>query len=195
MVEQTKRSVSIGSNLLTITSLLLCFVGPLFFAWWFIESGRAKLINQTNHGTLIDPPVDIRNEKPLNRLMETNLRPGEWAAVYYTEGGCSSSCQSTLKTLSTVRSLLGRDGPRLYVWSLISDVKGGPREFQLVDANVVEKLLILYRERVSPEHFENKTEGIVVMDWRAQLILFYSDFEPAGIKADLSRLLRASRLR
>jgi len=187
--------LSIDSKLLTIASLLLCFVGPLFFAWWFIDSGRAKLIDQTNHGTLIDPPVDISKEKPLNRLKEMNLRPGEWAVVYYTVGGCSSSCLSTLEMLSTVRSLLGRDGPRLYVWSLVGDGREGPGEFQLADSNVVEKVLDLYRERASPEPFSDETDGILVMDWRSQLVLFYSDFEPAGIKEDLSRLLRASRLR
>ena len=43
--------------------------------------------------------------------------------------------------------------------------------------------------------FGSKVEGIVIIDWRSQLMMFYSDFEPAGIKKDLSRLLKASRLR
>ena len=195
MPEERKPATSIASNFLTITCLLFCFAGPLLFAWWFVESGQAKFIAQANYGILIEPPVDIRKENPLNRLKDLDLGPGEWAVIYYTEKGCASSCVITLKMLSTVRALLGRDGPRLHVWSLASNARGKPWEFQLVDEEVVKKLIALYRARVSPTHPITKTEGIVVMDWRFQLVLFYSDFEPAGIKGDLSRLLRASRLR
>lgn len=179
----------------SLVCLILIFVGPIIGAQWFLGSDHAKEILRNNHGLLIEPPIDFRDYDSLSVLSSISLRPGEWAVVYFNVNACNETCNETLSNLEVVRSLLGRDGPRLHVWSLLGANPIFRKGNNLVDPNFSSNLALLLRDRLTTKAAPYTEEGLVLMDWRSQVMMFYSDFEDAGLKHDLSKLLRASRIR
>ena len=189
------RDKSMPQRIFSLVCLLAIFVGPIIGAWWFLGSEYAKEILRNNHGLLIEPPINFRENNSLSTLRSISLRPGEWAVVYFSESGCNETCNETLNKLELVRSLLGRDGPRLHVWSILgagpTPVKGN----NLVDPKFPNDLQLILRDRLKTKVTSYIEEGLILLDWRSQVMMFYIDFEDAGLKHDLSRLLRASRIR
>ena len=115
--------------------------------------------------------------------------------VYFNESGCNKTCNETLDKLEVVRSLLGRDGPRLHVWSILGVGPTLGKGNSLVDPNFSNDLELILRDRLETKVTSHVGEGLILMDWRSQVMMFYIDFEDAGLKHDLSKLLRASRIR
>ena len=186
---------SVLQRIFSLVCLIAIFVGPIIGAWWFLGSEHAKEILRNNHGLLIEPPIDFREDNSLSALQSISLRPGEWAVVYFNESRCSETCNETLNKLKVVRSLLGRDGPRLHLWSILGAGPIPDRGYSLVDPNFSKDLKLLLRNRLKTKATSFVEEGIILMDWRSQVMMFYIDFEDAGLKHDLSKLLRASRIR
>ena len=194
MVNQ-ERDKSMPQRIFSLVCLIAIFVGPIIGAWWFLGSEYAKEILLNNHGLLIEPPINSREENFLPALRSISLRPSEWAVVYFNESGCNKTCNETLNKLEVVRSLLGRDGPRLSVWSILGTGPTLGRGNSLVDPNFSNDLELILRDRLETKVTSYAGEGLILMDWRSQVMMFYIDFEDAGLKHDLSKLLRASRIR
>jgi len=179
----------------SLVCLIAIFVGPIIGAWWFLGSEYAKEILRNNHGLLIEPPINSREENSLPALGSISLRPSEWAVVYFNESGCNKTCNETLNKLEVVRSLLGRDGPRLHVWSILGVGPTLGKGNSLVDPNFSNDLELILRDRLETKAPSYAGEGLILMDWRSQVMMLYIDFEDGGLKHDLSKLLRASRIR
>ena len=179
----------------SLVCLIAIFVGPIIGAWWFLGSEYAKEILRNNHGLLIEPPINFRENNSLSTLRSISLRPGEWAVVYFSESDCNETCNETLNKLEVVRSLLGRDGPRLHVWSILGAGSTSGKGNNLVDPKFSNDLQLILRDRLKIKVTSYIEGGLILMDWRSQVMMLYVDFEDAGLKHDLSRLLRASRIR
>ena len=179
----------------SLVCLIAIFVGPIIGAWWFLGSEYAKEILRNNHGLLIEPPINFRENNSLSTLRSISLRPGEWAVVYFSESDCNETCNETLNKLEVVRSLLGRDGPRLHVWSILGAGSTSGKGNNLVDPKFSNDLQLILRDRLKIKVTSYIEGGLILMDWRSQVMMFYIDFEDAGLKHDLSKLLRASRIR
>ena len=186
---------SMSRRIFSLVCLIAIFVGPIIGAWWFLGSEYAKEILRNNHGLLIEPPINSREENSLPALRSISLQPSEWAVVYFNESGCDKACNQTLNKLEVVRSLLGRDGPRLRVWSILGAGPTLGRGNSLVDPDFSNDLELILRDRLETKVTSHVGEGLILMDWRSQVMMFYIDFEDAGLKHDLSKLLRASRIR
>ena len=132
----------------SLVCLIAIFVGPIIGAWWFLGSEYAKEILRNNHGLLIEPPINSREENSLPALGSISLRPSEWAVVYFNESGCNKTCNETLDKLEVVRSLLGRDGPRLHVWSILGVGPTLGKGNSLVDPNFSNDLELILRDRL-----------------------------------------------
>ena len=186
---------SMPRRIFSLVCLIAIFVGPIIGAWWFLGSEYAKEILRNNHGLLIEPPINFRENHSLLTLRSIPLRPGDWAVVYFNESRCNETCNETLNKLEVVRSLLGRDGPRLHVWSILGAGPTPGKGNNLVDPKFSNDLQLILRDRLKTKVTSDISEGLILMDWRSQVMMFYIDFEDAGLKHDLSRLLRASRIR
>ena len=187
--------ISMTKRIFSLVCLIVIFVGPIIGAWLLLGSEYAREILRNNHGLLIEPPINFREDNSLLTLRSISLRPGEWAVVYFNEGGCSETCYETLNKLKVVRSLLGRDGPRLRVWSILGAGPTLGKGNSLVDPNFSNDLERILRDRLKSKATSYVEEGLLLVDWRSQVMMFYIDFEDAGLKQDLSKLLRASRIR
>lgn len=176
---------------LTLVLVVAAFVAPIVGAWWLamIDPPRERA-GLLNHGTLLVPPIDVRGDAAYAVLDRLALGPGEWAMILYGAGPCAEECQRRLTMLTTIRSLLGHDGTRLEVAALLDAGELQlPLVTTLVDATARRKLAA----RVAADG--GGTEGIVFFDWRGQIMLHFTPTAPPGdIKADIKRLLRATKL-
>ena len=194
MVNQ-RSDKSMPRRIFSLVCLIAIFVGPIIGAWWFLGSEYAKEILRNNHGLLIEPPINSQRTILYQHLGLFPLRPGEWAVVYFNESGCDETCNDTLNKLEVVRSLLGRDGPRLHVWSILGAGPTLGKGNNLVDPEFSNDLQQILRDRLKTKVTSYIEEGLILLDWRSQVMMLYVDFEDAGLKHDLSRLLRGSRIR
>lgn len=179
----------------TLIAVIVAFVAPILLAWWLARGGGFRADDQLlNHGTLIRPPVDIAAAPALGILETIPLAPGEWAIVALNAGTCAAACEATLGTLLTLKSLLGNAATRVRV-ALLADQPAPPREGLVLLVEPGARAALAQRLRSVPGA-TGDGNAIVFLDWRGQIMMFYPDAAaPAGIKRDLHRLLRASKIK
>lgn len=184
-------------NRLTLILIAAVFVLPivvagLFARGYFDVSQRHRL----NHGSLITPPLRLEEfpPSPATRVLR-EMAPADWAILFVGDAGCEQQCQSLLKELATIRTLVGKEGTRVSVFGLLAaespDLPAAlPR--RLVDKATVDAIAA----RLQQGEPATRLPQIVFLDWRGMIMMrFASDAPPADIKDDLQRLLRASAIR
>ncbi len=177
----------------TILALVAVFAVPMIAAWWLAvvrppSTGQGLL----NHGTLIQPPVDVGAHPELQALDEIKLEPSEWAIVYVGPGPCAATCEAALNKLATIRTVLGQGATRVRIAALIDDTTDSAlRVVMIADRTARTFLSATLAERGAGM----QDRGIVFLDWRRQMmIVFDVDVPPGDIKKDIKRLLRASKI-
>ena len=184
-------------NRLTLILIAAVFVLPivvagLFAGGHFDVSQRHRL----NHGSFITPPLRLEEfpPSPATRVLR-EMAPADWAILFVGNAGCEQQCQSLLKELATIRTLVGKEGTRVSVFGLLAaespDLPAAlPRI--LVDKATVDAIAA----RLQQDEPATRLPQIVFLDWRGMMMMrFAPDAPPADIKDDLQRLLRASAIR
>lgn len=179
----------------TLVAVIAAFVVPILLAWWLALGGGLDADDQLiNHGTFIRPPVDVAADPALAVLETIPLAPGEWAIVALNADACTAACEATLGTLLTLKSLLGNAATRVRV-ALLADLPAPPREGLVLLVEPGARTALAERLRTVPGA-SGDGNAVVFLDWRGQIMMFYPDAAaPAGIKSDLHRLLRASKIK
>ena len=177
-----------------IILLVIIFVGPILLSWWFVNSDIDwSARGLSNHGELIRPPIDLLGQAATEPVFEfAALAPSHWAIFSLEKETCEDACQERINKLALIHSVMGSSQDRLRVFALAPDGKAGDDATLLVDSQATEALLGLVAASDSgitlPQYF--------VVDWRKQLMMrFPADAPPGDIKKDLSKLLRASKIR
>lgn len=172
--------------------LVLC-AAPVVAAWlaYFVWPPTSR----TNYGELIaprplpDPALERVGGGPF-RL--SDLR-GKWLLVQLDGGACGDACRKKLLYMRQLRLTQGKDMERVERLWLVTDEApvdpGVGREF--AGTHVV-------RAGALPREFpatRDVGEHLYLVDPLGNLMLRWSsDPDPNGMKRDLSRLLRASRI-
>ena len=184
-------------NRLTLILIAAVFVLPivvagLFAGGYFDVSQRHRL----NHGTFIAPPLRLEDlpASPATKVLR-EMAPADWAILFISDAGCDTQCQSLLKELATIRTLVGKEGTRVSVFGLLGEETPNlPSELPriLVDKARVEGI----GGRLQQSEPATRLPQVVFLDWRGMIMMrFAPDAPPADIKDDLQRLLRASAIR
>lgn len=181
--------------------LVLVFAMPVISAFLWRPTGTI------NQGELIKPPRAITNHS----LFKTTGEPfsfselqGDWSLVYIGGQQCSELCDNELYRMNRVRLTQGKAAYRvrsLYIMprSVTVDeisqrlkahvgvsvlqaesatMKSLTKEFSVDDAQAVEQQHRIY-----------------IVDPQGNLMMHYhADFDPAGIRRDLKRLLKVSQV-
>ncbi|MFL2583743.1 MAG: hypothetical protein ACJ0Q9_05100 [Gammaproteobacteria bacterium] len=174
--------------------VIACFTLPLVVAWMLVQSpqsvGLGPLLNK---GFLLQPPLDIKSESELKPLQTIVLEPSEWGAILFTNGLCEPKCLKTLSNLTVIRELLGHSGSRFKLIGLFESDEDIPGFLHIRNTNLAQQLAKLVKERGVVEPV---SDGVVFLDWRGQIVSYFViDADPANIKKDLKRLLRASKIK
>ena len=174
--------------------VIACFILPLVVAWMLVQSpqsvGLGPLLNK---GFLLQPPLDIKSEIELKPLQTITLEPSEWGAILFTNGLCEAKCVKAASNLAVIRDVLGHSGSRFKLIGLFESEKDISGFMHIRNTNLAQQLAKLVKERGVVEPV---SDGVVFLDWRGQIVnYFVIDADPASIKKDLQRLLRASKIK
>ena len=178
---------------IAISLLVLIFVGPIVVSWFFVNSDidwTARGLS--NHGELIRPPINLRDVEGLAPLFDfAALAPSHWALMSLERASCDESCLNRIEKMKVLHSVMGSSKDRLRVFAVAPSSKLS-NEHLLSNTKTFNALRAEIGKHVKdvnyPQYF--------VFDWRKQLMmLFPADSPSTDIKKDLSKLLRASKIR
>lgn len=188
-------SVTKKSSKLSLWLILALSVAPFagaYIAYYFWQPS-----GQINYGELIEaaplspPPLALADGRPFSLA---DLR-GKWLLVTLDRGACDAYCQEKLYYLRQLRLAQGKEMERIErVWLILDD--------KAPDPEVVRAYAGTWFVRAQGAGFEQRfpapaavQDHIYVIDPLGNLILRYPrEPDPQGIKKDLQRLLRASRI-
>lgn len=156
---------------------------------------------RTNHGTLILParPLPPRDALRLTRLDGQVVPPdalrGQWLLVSVAPGRCDAACERQLYLQRQLREILGKDKERLdRVW-LITD-QASPASALLPGLAQSWVLRVDPAELarwLQPEAGQALSAHLYLVDPRGDWMMRFSPHaDPAGIKKDLLRLMKAN---
>lgn len=157
---------------------------------------------RTNYGHLILPTRSVPEELALRSLEGTAVRAaslkGQWLLVTVGPASCDAACEGRLFMQRQLREMLGRDRDRLdKVW-LITDGQT-PNAALLAAARAAPALTILQADPqalarwLSPAPGQALQDHLYLVDPMGEWMMrMPANAEPARVKRDLERLLRAS---
>jgi hypothetical protein len=157
---------------------------------------------RSNYGELIEPQRAIPAALPLTdlhgRAVESNALRGQWLLVVVAGGACDAACEKQLWLQRQLREALGREAQRLdKVW-LVDDAQPvRPETLKAVSTGVPATVLRVPREALAqwlvPAQGRRLEQHFYFVDPMGNWMLRApGDPEPARLKRDIERLLRAS---
>lgn len=183
---------------LKLVGVLLVCAAPVLASYFFYyvmpPSGRS------NFGTLIEPQRPV----PEMGVSEVSGRPhplsehlGQWVLLHVDSGRCERACVDKLYALRQQRTMTGKERDRIdRIWLVTDDVAPGEDLMRDYEGTVVlrvapERLVAL----LPVEPGRRIQDYLWVVDPLGNLMMrFPADGDPAKIRKDISRLLRASRV-
>lgn len=176
--------------------LLICAAPVIasYFTYYVIRpEGR------TNHGVLVDTQREIPQTLPLTDLDGQRVDPaslkGQWLLVVVAGGACDADCEKQLYLQRQLRESLGKEKDRVdRVW-LIDDAQPVRPELlpALAGASVLRTSRPALAQWLQPGEGQTLEAPFYLVDPMGRWMMrFPVPAEPARIKRDLEKLLRAS---
>jgi hypothetical protein len=156
---------------------------------------------RTNYGTLIEPsrPLPaLRLADPDGRAVEAKSLHGQWLLVVVGPAACDAGCEARLYAQRQLREMLGRERDRLdKVWLVTDEAPLRPELRAALAAAPAATVLRADRAAVAawlaPEPGRVLEEHLYVVDPLGEWMMrMPAAGQPAKIKGDLDKLLRAS---
>ncbi|MGB5331149.1 MAG: hypothetical protein WBM80_00095 [Woeseiaceae bacterium] len=175
--------------------IALVFLGPLLLAAWLYFGGSAfQPEGRTNHGTLLQPLVNIRDALPESPIHGHDQN--RWLLVYTNDAVCDAGCEFSLYTLRQSRLMLGKEMDRLVRVFLHGE--SAPDTVYLADEHAG---LIALSDSSFSALLSNKKPaemaagGYYLVDPLGNLVMYFPpDIEPRDLVEDIKRLLKFSRI-
>ena len=169
------------------------FFGPLLIAAWLYYGGDAlQPESRANHGTLLEPIVNLNDSVPGSSILEGRL----WLLLYADDNACGETCLESLYTLRQSRLMLGREMDRVQRVFLHGDE--APDNLLIADEH---KGLITLQDDALRTVLENKKPeeiadgGYFLIDPHGNLVMYFDPgINPADMVDDIKRLLKLSRI-
>ena len=184
---------------LMLIFLVSIFVLPIIIAKILIDTGMARDLATEQYGIIIEPAVDLNASESLKPLTKNGLAPSEWISIYFEPDGCQKECQREISALQDVKKVLGKDSDRLKIGLFTSKFDSTLELEQLVTLvggrGELEELKKILSENIELSKDHDTSRGVVVIDWRGYMMLYYPVVDQYGFKKDISKLLRGSRIR
>lgn len=158
--------------------------------------------SRNNYADLIVPTSEIPANLPLKTLAGEDVKSGslrgQWLFVVVADAACDALCEKHLYLQRQLRETLGRDKDRMdKVW-LIPDA-GLPRKEVMDAISAVDKPMVLRVPRdelsrwLAPADGHRLEEHLYLVDPMGQWMMRAPvNADPAKLKRDIERLLRAS---
>ena len=185
---------------LKMLAVLLVCAAPVITSYlmYFVFKPESR----SNYGTLITPsrslPAELRLQQLDGKAVPAPTLRGQWLLVAVGPAACAGACEKRLYAQRQLREMLGRERERLdKVW-LITDADPLPTPLTEV-LRAGPALTALRTDRAALERWISPAPGQQIEDhlylvdpmgeW---MMRFPANMEPARVKRDLDRVLRAS---
>lgn len=157
---------------------------------------------RSNYSELISPPRALPERLPLldlqGRAVPAASLKGQWLLVVVAGGACDAGCEKSLYLQRQLREALGRDKDRLdKVWFVTDAAPLRPEVLKAIDTGTPASVLRVPRaalaEWLAPAPGNALESHLYIVDPMGQWMMRApADPEPALLKRDVERLLRAS---
>lgn len=178
-----------------LLAIALACAAPLIAAYVVFEFWPPE--RRMNYGELIAPmPLPETGLSRLDgRVFHLSDLKGRWILVQVDEARCAEACRKKLYLMRQVRLTQGRDMPRIERAWLIAD--DAPVAQWLIDSSAGTHILRVQDNRLLAQFPAQRDvrDHIYLIDPLGNLMLRYPpNADPSGMKRDLERLLKFSRL-
>ncbi|CAG1018188.1 hypothetical protein BURC_02930 [Burkholderiaceae bacterium] len=157
---------------------------------------------RNNYAQLITPPREMPATLPLATLQGEAVRPAslqrQWLLVVVADGACDAACERHLLLQRQLREALGRDKDRLdKVWLVADGATPRPEVMKAIAQGQATTVLRVPHDALArwlePEPSRRLADHLYLVDPMGQWMLRApADPDPAKLKRDIERLLRAS---
>jgi hypothetical protein len=181
--------------------VLLACAAPVAASYlaYFVVRPQAR----TNYATLIEPTRALPESLPLSALNGQSVSAAslrrQWLIVVVAGGACDAACEKALYLQRQLRETMGRDRERLdKVWLIPDDAAVRPELLAAVTAAPAPvRVLRVPREALAawlqPAPGETLERHLYIVDPMGEWMMRSpADPDPARLKRDIDRLLRAS---
>ncbi len=157
--------------------------------------------SRTNFGTLIEPQRPVRDFPAMDLLAGGPYRisalRGQWVLVQVDTGACAKACTDKLYALRQQRTMTGKERDRVErLWLVTDATRPEPATLRDYDGTLVVAAARPELEALLPVEPGRRMEDyLFLIDPMGNLMMrFPADGDPARIRKDIGRLLKASRV-
>lgn len=180
-------------NRAMLVAIAVLFLGSLVIAGALRFSGW-RPAGMKNHGEMLDPPGDLRELTPaLVDGTSYAWQPIErtWRIAVVAPETCGDDCAKLARDVDTVWQLFGKDADRVHVLWLCASTPcaypaGAPRPATL---RLVQPSTVL-RDRLPRANTGGGMPAYVIDPNGFAILRYAPGFDPAGLRADLAKLLK-----
>lgn len=191
---------------LMLVLLAAVFLSGSVIAWALVQSGW-RPSRTTNYGNLLQPArplVDVELQMLDAPRAHFNDFKGKWSLVYFGPAECLRPCTDNLYKMRQVTAAQGKEAHRVQQLMVVTDTKAldwlrytlkeyPTTRVAIGPANAVRQLAEQFALPAGSP-LEN-AHRLYIVDPHGNLVMSYpSDADPRGIKKDLTRLLKGSRI-
>lgn len=193
-----RRTASGRLKMLVVLAVCAAPVIASYFTYFVIRpQGR------TNYSEFVTPPRALPEALPLSSLAGESVPAaklrGQWLVVVVAGGACDARCERHLVLQRQLRETLGREKDRVdKVWLISDDATPRPKLMQAISptgaaATVLRVPAATLAQWLNPAEGHALDEHLYLVDPMGQWMMRTPvDPDPAKLKRDLERLLRAS---
>lgn len=183
-----------------MTLILLACAAPVIASYFTYYVIRPE--GRSNYGTLIQPSRMLPEALPLADLDGRAVAPatlrGQWLLVVVGPGGCDAACEQRLFMQRQFREMLGRERDRVdKVWLVTDEAPVAQALRTTLAAGDPVQVLRVPQQALArwlePEAGQSIDAHLYLVDpMGAWMMRLPRDPQPAKVRRDLERLLRAS---
>ena len=192
---------SLSWHRLKFIALVLVFASPFVGGWMalYVFELRPESIN---YGTLVQPVKKLQ-WPVLESVTGDRFENGfgrKWTFLLFSRESCSQQCQSNLFYLRQIRTLLGRDTPRLQNLLIVTSVEDKDLTSFLVDYPdlvVIENSSeLLYSQfQISGVEQVGSTPQLYLVDPDNNYMMHYpAEFDHYRVLDDIKKLMKLSQI-
>lgn len=192
-----RRRLSGRLQMLLVLAVCAAPVLASYFTYYVVRPG-----GRTNYGELIDPQRTMPS-LPLQRLtgeaVPASALKGQWLLVAVAGGACDAACEKTLYLQRQLRETLGREKDRVdKVWLIPDGAAPRPEVLAAINPKGAEATVLrvpaeALADWLAPAAGQALADHFYVVDPMGNWMMrFPADPQPAKVKRDLEKLLRAS---
>lgn len=182
-----------------LLGLALLFLAPVVLSTLAYYFDWFRLVDRSNRGTLLSPPIVLGEQYPLLRTAKKKSEtsepaPHKWSLVFNNDAAvCRAVCMEQLDLLYKVFGALGKDMERVQIVLMLSAPEED--EMQRLRTQFPHLVLIKMQTGFDKRFQDEKRLGgntIYIGDPQGNFVTAYAvDSSPYDIRKDMKRLLWA----